>query len=120
MYSSDLPNPQTLDVEYHRWKRKWQSERSQPEALHPALEACDADIFPNIHCLLLIACKRANSTLKLVKGYLRTTMTTESLSGLALMNIHHKKPVDYDTVVQKFSEQQPRRMLLADPIFEES
>ena len=28
------------------------------------------------------------------------------------MNIHHKKPVDY--------EQQTRRMLLADPIFEES
>ena len=36
------------------------------------------------------------------------------------MNIHHKKPVNYDAVVQKFAEQQPRRMLLADPIFEES
>ena len=47
-------------------------------------------------------------------------MTTKRLSGLALMNIHHKKPVDYDAVVQKFAEQQPRRMLLADPIFEES
>ena len=63
----------------------------------------DADIFPNIHCLLRIACtipvtsadnERANSTLKLVKGYLRTTMTTERLSGLGLMNIHHKKPVN--------------------------
>ncbi|XP_068727873.1 52 kDa repressor of the inhibitor of the protein kinase-like isoform X2 [Montipora capricornis] len=129
MYSSDLPNPQTLDVEYHRWTRKWQSERSQPDALQPALEACDADIFPNIHCLLHIACtipvtsadnELANSTLKLVKGYLRTTMTTERLSGSELMNIHHKKPVDYDAVVQEFAEQQPRRMLLADPIFEES
>ena len=36
------------------------------------------------------------------------------------MNIHHKKPVDYDAVDQKFAEQQPRRMLLADPIFEVS
>ena len=35
------------------------------------------------------------------------------------MNIHHKKPVDYDAVVQKFEEQQPRWMLLADPIFAE-
>ena len=35
-------------------------------------------------------------------------------------SLHHKKPVDYDAVVQKFAEQQPRRMLLADPIFEES
>ena len=38
MYSSDLPNLQTLDVEYHRWTRKWQSERSQPDTLQPALE----------------------------------------------------------------------------------
>ena len=47
-------------------------------------------------------------------------MTTERLSGLALMNIHHEKPFDYDAIVQKFAEQQPRRMLLVDPIFEES
>ena len=47
-------------------------------------------------------------------------MPTERLSGLALMNIHHKKPLDYAAVVQKFAEQQPRRVLLADPIFEES
>ena len=82
------------------------------------LQACDPDIFPNIHLLFQIAC--TNSTLKLVKGYLRTTMTTERLSGLALMSVHYEKPFDYDAVVQKFAEQQPRGMLLADPIFEES
>ena len=47
-------------------------------------------------------------------------MMTERLYGLALMNIHHKKPVVYDAVVQKFAEQQPWKTLLADPIFEES
>ena len=90
-------------------------------------QACDAGIFPNIHSLLRIARtipvtsaddERANSTLKLVKGYLRTPMTTERLSGLALMNIQHKKPVDCDALVQKFEEQQPRRMMLVDYIFE--
>ena len=35
-------------------------------------------------------------------------------------SVEPPKPVDYDAVVQKFAEQQPRRMLLADPIFEES
>ena len=39
---------------------------------------------------------RANSTLKHVKGYSRTTLTTERLSGLALINIHYEKPVYYD------------------------
>lgn len=47
-------------------------------------------------------------------------MTTERLSGLALMSIHYEKPVDYDAIVQKFAEQQPRRILLVGPIFEES
>ena len=93
------------------------------------LQACDADIFPNNHLFLRIVCtilvtsadnKRSNSTLKLVKGYLRTTMTTERLSGLALMSVHYKKPVNYDAIVQKFAEQQPRRMLHVDPIFKES
>ena len=34
------------------------------------------------------------------------------------MSIHFEKPVDYD--VQNFAEQQPRRKLLVDPMFEES
>ena len=65
-------------------------------------QACDPGIFPSIDCLLRIACtmpvtsadnQRVNSTLKLVKGYLRTTMTTERLSRLALMNIHFVGPL---------------------------
>ena len=54
------------------------------------------------------------------ESYLQTTMTTERLSGLALMSTHYEKPVGYDAVVQRFAEQQPRRMLLVDPIFEET
>jgi len=64
--------------------------------------------------------ERSNSTLKLFKGYLRTTMTTERLSGLALMNIHCEKPVNYDAVIQLFAERYPRRMLLVDSVFDET
>ena len=46
--------------------------------------------------------------LKLVKGYLQTTVTTESLSGLALMNILYEKPVNYNDVV------------FVDPVFDET
>ena len=38
MYKSDLPSPQTLDVEFERWLRKWQSELTKPDSLQPALE----------------------------------------------------------------------------------
>lgn len=47
-------------------------------------------------------------------------MTIERLSGPVLMTIHCEKPVDYNAVVQKNAEQQPCRILLVDPIFEES
>ena len=64
--------------------------------------------------------EQANSTLKLVKGYLRTARTTEILSSLVPMNIHHEKPVDHVAVAQKFAAQQTRRLLLIIPVFEEA
>lgn len=42
--------------------------------------------------------REKNTALKLVKGYLHTTMTMERLLGLAMMNIHYKKPIDLDAV----------------------
>ena len=73
------------------------------------LQACDPNILLNIHLLLRIACtipvtsadnERSNSTLKLVECCLRTTMTTERLSCLAVISIQYEKPVDYDAIVQ--------------------
>ena len=46
-------------------------------------------------------------------------MTTERLLGLAMVNIHYEKPIDYDAVVQFFAERY-RRMLLVDPMFDET
>ena len=46
-------------------------------------------------------------------------MTAERLSGLAMMNIPYEKPIHYDAVVQLFSERY-RRMLLIDPVFNET
>ena len=56
----------------------------------------------------------------MVKSYLRATMTTERLSGLALVSIHHDKPVNYDAIIQNFTKQQPRKMLLVDPVFDDT
>ena len=38
MYVSDIPSPETLDIEYDRWMRRWQSETDKPDALQPALQ----------------------------------------------------------------------------------
>ena len=46
-------------------------------------------------------------------------MTTERLLGLAMVNIHYEKPIDYDAVAQFFAERY-RTMLLVDPMFDET
>ena len=38
MYMSDLRSPQTFDIEYDRWMRKWQSETNKLDALQTALQ----------------------------------------------------------------------------------
>lgn len=47
-------------------------------------------------------------------------MTTERLPGLALMNIHHEIPIDYDSLVQLFAERYPRRLPLVGPVVDET
>ena len=55
--------------------------------------------------------ERSFSRLKLIKSYLRSTMTEERLSGLALLSIERKfaTELDYDKVMDYFAKMKPRR-----------
>ena len=125
LYRADLPSPQLLSTEFRRWKSKFASMTSEkrPCSLQSALQHCDSDASPKIRELLLIACtlpvtvcenERANSQLKRLKTYLRSTMTEQRLLGLAIMQIHRKKieELDLDTLVTTFANKHPRRILL--------
>ena len=88
-------------------------------------QACDSDVFPNINVLLRIACtlpitsvetERENSVLKNLKTYLRSTMSNERLTGLALMKIHFQHEMDFDRIVISFATRQPRRMIMTNPL----
>eukprot|EP00745_Piridium_sociabile_P005995 TRINITY_DN13898_c0_g3_i3.p1 TRINITY_DN13898_c0_g3~~TRINITY_DN13898_c0_g3_i3.p1 ORF type:complete len:266 (+),score=58.71 TRINITY_DN13898_c0_g3_i3:22-798(+) len=77
-----------------------------------ALEACSKDLYPNIHVLLKLLCtlpittaecERMNSSLRLLKNYLRSTMGSERLNGLALMKIHQDISVDIEAAVDTFA-----------------
>ena len=125
LYKSDLPSPQLLSTEFNRWKIKCNlmSPSRRPDNLQDALQCCDEDAFPNIHKLLTIACtlpvttcenERANSQLKLLKTYLRSTMSEERLSALANMKIHRRmvSDLDLDQLVVAFANKHSRRMAL--------
>ena len=123
LYKADLPSPHLLSTEFSRWKSRFSSTHNRPDNLQKALQVCDEDDFPNISVLLNIACtlpvttcetERANSQLKLLKTYLRSTMTEERLSSLAMIKIHRDRVanLDFDKLVVDFANKHPRRMAL--------
>ena len=87
---NDLPSPHEVDVELLRWKRKWCSteDADLPTSALQTLAACDREFFPNIHTLISILCtlpitltsaecERSFRTLRRLKTYLRSTMSSE-------------------------------------------
>ena len=58
--------------------------------------------------------ERSFSVLKRVKTYLRSTMGQQRLNDLAVLAIERdlSKSLDYDSVVDKFMQQNPRRITL--------
>ena len=75
-------------------------------------------IYPNLstlyHIFLTLPISSAGAersfSLKLIKSYLRSTMTEERLSGLALLSIATE--LDYDKVMDYFAKMKPRRKKL--------
>lgn len=120
-YSSDLPHPLSLSGEITLWKELWQGrEQHLPQTAAEAHQET-TKFFPNIKILLQIlstlpvttcSVERSFSSLKLIKSYLRTTMTEDRLNGLAAMYIHRDmsdclQPVE---VIDEFAKSYPRRL----------
>lgn len=90
-----------------------------PTDLHSSLQLTDSDVFPNITVLLIISCtlpitsaeaERSFSGLRRIKSYLRSRMTEERLSGLALMHIHSEMDINVETICDLFVTKHRRRM----------
>lgn len=58
--------------------------------------------------------ERSFSKLKIIKNYLRSTMTQERLSDLALISIEHDicKAIDYSTVIDVFAAKKARKVAI--------
>lgn len=122
LYHNDLPSPELFDQEYTRWKFKFQNIANKPSSCADAIKQCDAVSFPNIFILLQIACtvpvtscecERNASALRALHTYLRTSMSVNRLTALALMHIHYSHIVDLDEVVDLFAKLHPRRVQLS-------
>ena len=131
LYTDDLPHSVMLPTEYNMWVTKWNQQHAAsadiPNKLVDALHSCSAIQFPNLHVLLRVALtlpitscesERSFSQLKLIKTSIRSTMTNNRLSGLALMKINREHCNILTSVekmkelVKSFAQLHPRRMKL--------
>ena len=116
-YRDDLVSPDVVDVELVRWRRKWSEvadKSSLPNSASATLREIQWDsIFsPNINvlhrilCTLLVTSAESEgsfSSLKCPKTFLRSTMTTERQSGLAMINIDYGRAIDNDEIINIFA-----------------
>ena len=108
LYAVDLPDPSSLGSELHNWSIKWKTEKEThgvsalPTTLCSTLPQISS-FYPNIKALVTVLCtlpvtsctgERSFSALKRIKSSLRSSMTNERLTGLALLHFHQDIPVN--------------------------
>ena len=128
LYKADLTYPENVWSELHCWYVKWQTEfrststsNSLPKSLAAVLVHVSKQLLPNIKTLLMVLCilpvtscssERSNSTLKMTKTRLRSTMSDGKLTGLMPMSIHRDIGISVDEVTSEFSRKHRRRQQL--------
>ena len=128
-YRDDIPNPDILEMEIKNWRSVFLLLPTEqvPTTIASAVKSINAINFPNVFVLLkLVAtlpitsceCERSFSNLRRLKTWLRTTMDTDRLGALALMNVHYSHDISYSRASELFFQLHPRRMEMANLIFE--
>ena len=128
-YSNDLQNCDILDQEISLWKRRWQSVKveDRQDSLTKAIKECDDLRFPNVFILLKIGCtlpvtsaecERSFSVMRRMRAWLRSSMTSNRLTSLAIINVHRTVEVDYKEAAKLFFELYPRKIHLANLVFD--
>ena len=117
LYEELLPGDtdlQAVEEEFERWVNQWKNVElsSLPTSIVEAIDCCSASFLPSIHALLRIfatipvstaTAERSFSALKLLKSYLRATMSEQRISALALCDIHSDLDVKTESIIDRFA-----------------
>lgn len=75
--------------------------------------------LPNVNIMMRIflttaisnaGCERSFSKLKIIKNYLRSTMSELRLCNLAILTIEHSVNINFDSCIKDFSEKKARKV----------
>ena len=127
-YKDDLPFQQCFHSELDCSKLKWHQHLTEhghcslPSSPTTTLKHATS-MYPSIRVLVTILCtlpvtscsaERSFSGLKRTKTAFRSSMTTQRLTSLSLLNIHCDISVDIPAAIDEFSRQHPRRLQMTD------
>ncbi|XP_076044693.1 zinc finger MYM-type protein 1-like [Oratosquilla oratoria] len=121
-------NYDELIVEMQSFPKQWPKQNMTTLDLVFLEEKGLKEIYPNMWVALRIAvttpvtvasAERSFSKLKLIKTYLRSTMSQERLNGLAIISIDREisKQVSYDDTIDDFAARKSRRVDVLDMQF---
>ena len=115
-----------MKIKKHLWANGFKlpvldCDTEEPQTLVETLDHANPQLYPGIYVTLVTlltysvstcAAERSFSGMKRLKTPLRSTMSEERLSSLAILHIHKHKNVDIDNAVSEFSRRKGRHLTL--------
>ena len=119
-YGPLLPSPLTADAELELWKHHVSCEQLESDVKSTVKNT--EQFFPNLHVINRVfltipvstaSVERCFSALRRLKTYIRSTMSDDRLTGLALMHVHKDVLINSNDILEKFESSGHRRIILA-------
>ena len=120
-YERDLPDTaRVVKFEIEEWMNEMGAE-GKTLTLKESVALAKKMSLPNVVALLRLfavipvttaTAERSFSQLRRLKTYLRSTMTTERLTGLALMAVHREVKLEVEQIISRFRDSKQRRLAL--------
>ena len=107
---NDLPDPSLLSHEVDNWDSAWNqcTQNELQESISETLKLTNPISFSNIYTVLKIlgvllitscTCERSASSIRILKTYLRSTMTQDRLNGLATLYTQKYIKLDLNGII---------------------
>lgn len=119
VYSSDLPNPETLPAELHCWRIKWKHRGKEvrlPTTIQETLQLPDVKFFPNVNAflkmlstlpVLKLDCKEGNTASERLQAYFDSVPPKQWNKSLAMLSVNTQVNCDLDVMVDKYCRLYP-------------
>ena len=122
-YANDLLDPSSVFYEVDNWESEWRNTPKENllQNLSQKLSHVNSTSYPNVYIALKITavlpiksctCERSAPSVRLLKTYVRSTMSQERLNGLATIYTHKDINMNIEEVIEKFARENKRRLNL--------